>query len=106
MDTKTPSKSDFGPHLLLLRAGHELSLRAAASECGITASYLSDIENNRRTPSIRVIQKLAVLYDVKSSDLATRACVLSTWASHVLKNNPEFVARVERVAFESQYFHS
>jgi transcriptional regulator with XRE-family HTH domain len=55
------------------RAKLKLSLRDVTKKLGITPSYLSDIENNRRVPSEEVLGKLAHLLRLDYDDLMARA---------------------------------
>jgi transcriptional regulator with XRE-family HTH domain len=55
------------------RARLKLSLRDVAKQLGITPSYMSDIENNRRVPSEEVLAKLAALLHLDKDDLMARA---------------------------------
>lgn len=55
------------------RARLKLSLRDVTKRLGITPSYLSDIENNRRVPSEEVLGKLADLLQLDYDDLMARA---------------------------------
>src|ERR1700674_4880807 len=51
----------FGNRLRRGRLDRGQSLRQGARDAGITASYLSDIENDRRVPAETVIRRLATL---------------------------------------------
>ncbi len=39
------------------------------TELGISASYLSEIENNKKKPSLEILQKYADIYGIKLSSL-------------------------------------
>lgn len=40
-----------------------------SSELGISASYLSEIENNKKKPSLELLQKYADIYGIRLSSL-------------------------------------
>ena len=40
-----------------------------SSELGISASYLSEIENNKKQPSLELLQKYADIYGIRLSSL-------------------------------------
>lgn len=40
-----------------------------SSEIGISASYLSEIENNKKQPSLELLQKYADIYGIRLSSL-------------------------------------
>lgn len=50
-----------------LRKGKKLTVRALAEELGFSASYLSDIENSRRNPSVEKAYIMANFFDVDVS---------------------------------------
>lgn len=54
------------PNIVLkgLRAQHGVQLAAAAVAMDVTTSYLSLVENGKKPPSRKVLNKAAVLYNV------------------------------------------
>lgn len=52
-----------------LRLKKKKTVEDAAKEIGISQSYLSRIENNTQTPSVKVINQIADYFDVHSSYL-------------------------------------
>jgi transcriptional regulator with XRE-family HTH domain len=57
-----------------LREGQKLSVREAAAKSGVSVSYITQIENERRkTPSPEVLKKLAPAYNVPVRDLLKAA---------------------------------
>jgi len=48
----------FISELIMLRHQHDSTLRGFAKALGISPSYLSDLENGNRMPSVNVIEKL------------------------------------------------
>lgn len=55
--------------LRMRRLEAELSQEQLAEMCDMDQTYLSQIERNRRQPSIRVLRKIAVALDIKLSDI-------------------------------------
>ena len=64
-----------------------MGLRALARELGIAASYLSDIENDRRVPSEAVLRDIARLLEVDFDLLMQQAGRLGEDAEHYLRGN-------------------
>lgn len=62
---------DFGTLLRRLRGG--LSLRDVNRLCGVSGSYLSQIERGDRMPGRNLVRKLAEAYDVDPDELLKRA---------------------------------
>ena len=62
---------DFGTLLRRLRG--ELSLRDVNRLCGVSGSYLSQIERGERRPGRNLVLKLAEAYDVDAQELMKRA---------------------------------
>ena len=62
---------DFGTLLKRLRG--ELSLRDVNRLCGVSGSYLSQIERGQRMPGRNLVLKLAKAYGVDGDDLLKRA---------------------------------
>lgn len=50
---------NIGKAIKFYRNSKKLTLKKLASEIKVTASFLSDLENNKRLPSIDTLQKLA-----------------------------------------------
>lgn len=55
------------------RIEKRLRLRELAKAAGIAASYLSDIENDRRIPSVDVLRKLAEVLTLDFDELMAQA---------------------------------
>ncbi len=51
-------KEQFISELIMLRHQHGSTLRSFAKALEYSATHLSDLENGKRTPSIRFIEKL------------------------------------------------
>jgi len=66
--------SSFAEYMRSLREGQKLSVREAAAKSGVSVSYITQIENERRrTPSPEVLKKLAPTYNVPVRDLLKAA---------------------------------
>lgn len=59
----------FGQVIRELRYGQDLSQEALAHESGLDRSYLSELENGRKTPSVRTVFRLAGALGLSASDL-------------------------------------
>lgn len=55
--------------LRLIRAYHDLSQSQLCSELGVSNSYLSEIEAGKKTPSLELLNKYSVRFDVPVSSL-------------------------------------
>ena len=47
-----------------LRQGKNLSIKEVAEKLGLTRNAISQYENGRRTPSIKIMQNLSEVFDV------------------------------------------
>ncbi|PCJ70283.1 MAG: transcriptional regulator [Rhodobiaceae bacterium] len=57
----------IGEALRLIRVFHDMSAIALAKELGISTSHLSEIERQKKKPSIDLIGKYASVFDTTSS---------------------------------------
>jgi DNA-binding XRE family transcriptional regulator len=75
---------------VLREARHEadLSLRDLAKKLPVTASYLSDIENDRRVPSEGVLRELAKVFRLKFDELMALGGRIGDDAGRYLKHHP------------------
>lgn len=71
------------------RARKRMTLRQTATAVGVSASYLSDIENGRKTPSEEVVLGLAKVLDLDSDDLLAAAGRIGESADEYLRANPD-----------------
>ena len=60
---------DVGKMLMKMRVIYGYKASELCSELGISASYLSEIENGKKQPSLELLQKCAYIYGVKLSSL-------------------------------------
>lgn len=55
---------NIGKAIKAYRNSKKLTLKKLASEIKVTASFLSDLENNKRLPSLDTLQKLADAFSI------------------------------------------
>jgi ribosome-binding protein aMBF1 (putative translation factor) len=60
------AKDDFCKRLKEYRVNRGWSLRKMSAKIGYSAMYISDIENGRRAPSERFLEKVEALPNIKS----------------------------------------
>ena len=64
------NKKKFGPYIRELRIDQGISQRYLAKKIGVAASYLNDIEKEKRTaPKPNVIKKLSYLLKIDNDEL-------------------------------------
>jgi transcriptional regulator with XRE-family HTH domain len=91
-------KKSFGARLREMRIEAGLSLRLTARKAGISPSFLTDVEYNRRMPSPLHIGKLAAAVgrpaaELREYDSRERiAAILETCAAH-----PEIVSSLTKI---------
>ncbi len=88
----------FGEWLREARADKNMSLRSLATRLQITPAYLSDIENDHRTPAEEVIQKLAAELSIDFDELMVRARRFGKDAEEYIQRQPEAVRLLRRVS--------
>ena len=54
-----------------VRQSRNISVRKLSAMTGISKTYLSDIENNKKIPTIYILCSIAVALNVKPEDLYT-----------------------------------
>lgn len=55
--------------LRLFRVYNDLKIRELAEQIGLSPSYISELENGRKTPNLGVIAKYSERFDVPSSSI-------------------------------------
>jgi transcriptional regulator with XRE-family HTH domain len=70
--------------LKLIREYHRLSQFAAADKLEISNSYLSEIENGKKQPSLYLLEKYSSVFDIPLSSILLFAELSSkdNWAEH------------------------
>ncbi|MGO9600375.1 MAG: helix-turn-helix domain-containing protein [Isosphaeraceae bacterium] len=82
------------------RLAKPLGLRELAKTLGITPSYLSDIENDRRVPSEDVLRKIASVLDLNVDHLLAAAGRFGENAERYLKRTPSVGVLFRRISEE------
>lgn len=82
------NSESLGDVLREARGRADLSLRDLAKKLGITPSYISDIENDRRVPSEEVLGQLAGALGLELDELMAKAGRVGDQAERYLKRNP------------------
>jgi transcriptional regulator with XRE-family HTH domain len=62
MKNESVAESNFGTFLRRLREKRGLSLRQVGLKTGVSHSYLSQVENQRKIPSARILSMLSQVY--------------------------------------------
>lgn len=57
-------RKDFGQRLKILRKYKKMSQDDVSLSSGINRSYLSDIENGKSSPTLDIIEKLAIALNI------------------------------------------
>lgn len=59
----------IGEALRLIRVLHDCKVSELSKAIGISPSYISEIENNKKTPSMDIIEKYAGFFETKVSNI-------------------------------------
>jgi transcriptional regulator with XRE-family HTH domain len=59
----------LGETLSAIRRFHSLTLTEAASQLDIAKSYLSEVENGKKEPSLAVLKKMSEVYKIPVSHI-------------------------------------
>jgi transcriptional regulator with XRE-family HTH domain len=60
------TKLSFGENLRITRKEKKLTVQAVADACGVSRSYITLIENNKRLPGKKIISKIAAALGLKT----------------------------------------
>ena len=93
MDDKT-----LGDVIREARVAKGHSLRTFATLLGITPSYQSDIENDRRVPAEDVLKRTSELLDIDFDSLMALAGRFGEQAERYLKRQPEAVRLFRKIS--------
>lgn len=63
----------IGIVLKKIRLVYSMSAKDLAKELGLSPSYLSEIENNKKTPSIDLLEQYSEIFDIKTSSIILMA---------------------------------
>lgn len=64
MDTTTEQIEALGARVRELRTRQSMSMRTLAARAGVSAGYVSQIENGQATPSLQVVRALAAAFGI------------------------------------------
>lgn len=73
MPVSLPTSQVLGRVVRELRQARGLTLEALADAAGMNVTYLSDIERGRSNPTIGKLGDLAVIFDVRVSEMIAAA---------------------------------
>ena len=59
----------LGKRIVHLRKQRKLSSLDLALDAGVNKNYLSDLENGRRNPTLKVLRKIAIALDIDLTEL-------------------------------------
>lgn len=90
--------SDFGKTIRAARLASQLSLRGLADKLELSASYLNDIEHDRRVPSEAVVAGLASALGLDIDQLLALAGRVGEAAEEYLKTNPSAGVMLRRAS--------
>ena len=79
----------LGDKVRVGRARRRMTLRALAAVTGSTASYLSDIENDRRVPSDNVLASISTALGLDLDELMAAAGRFGDDADRYLRRTPD-----------------
>jgi PTS system nitrogen regulatory IIA component len=92
------TRAEMGSRIRALRVGAGLSLRALARVACITPSYLSDIENGRRSPSEKTLVAVCAALDLNLGDLLVSVGRLDGLTERYLTSHPTAGILLRRIA--------
>lgn len=71
-------KKEFGNYIKGIRESHNLSAKQVEDFCGVSNSYIIMMENGTRNiPSVKILKKLAGVYNVSYQELLSKAGYLT-----------------------------
>lgn len=59
----------LGMRIRYLRQERKWSQEDLALEAGVNKNYICDLENGRRNPSLEILEKIAIAFDISLSEL-------------------------------------
>jgi transcriptional regulator with XRE-family HTH domain len=59
----------FGENLLVERKKLGLTVETFAKKCGVSRSYITLIENGRRSPGKKILPRVAAALEIKTADV-------------------------------------
>ena len=61
----------LGKRIVYLRKKKKMSSLDLSLESGVNKNYLSDLENGRRNPTLKILRRIAIALDIDLSELFT-----------------------------------
>ena len=61
----------LGKRIVYLRKKKKMSSFDLSLESGVNKNYLSDLENGRRNPTLKILRRIAIALDIDLSELFT-----------------------------------
>lgn len=95
---RTGETETLGAYIRQARVRQGVTLRQLASRLGITPSYLSDIENDRRVPAQEVLEGISRHLRLDLDELLARAGRLDPETQEYLKRSPAAIRLFRRIA--------
>jgi HTH-type transcriptional regulator, competence development regulator len=89
----------FGSLIAELRNKEGVGIKTLAPRIGITYTYLSKLENDRATPSVEIIHKVARYFKYDEDSLMLAAGRIPPETMEILQRNPQ-----EAIAFLKERF--
>ena len=86
---------NFGTRIREMRNNKGISLRKASEEIGISYSYLSELENNKKKPSSEIINKISDYYQTSADYILCRSDLRSNPSERIkeaLESDPELLS--------------
>ena len=95
---RTRETETLGAYIRQARVRRGITLRQLAGQLGITPSYLSDIENDRRVPAQEVLEGISRSLRLDLNELLARAGRLDPETQEYLKRSPAAIRLFRRIA--------
>lgn len=89
----------FGDLIKQLRQDKDIGIKSLAPELDITYTYLSKLENNKVTPSAKVIENIASYFKYDLDELLLSANKIPNDIRHILQHNPKEAVEFLRKKF-------
>ena len=92
----------FGPFIREIRIQKGLGQRELASKIGVSASYLNDIEKDKRTaPKLDIIKKISSILSIDNKKLNDLAGIskktLAPDINDFIDNNPKIISLIRTI---------
>ena len=59
----------LGETIKVFRIANDYTNKQFAELCGVSSTYVTEVENNHKTPSYDMLKKIAVVYKVPASEI-------------------------------------